>query len=83
MNCNDLDKRTKAYKQCIENQSEGLGDKIEKVFEATGIKKVVKKIFEQKLSPTLFHLAEIAHLIEFFEHNVGLLLITINFSKTF
>lgn len=41
-NCNDLDKRTKAYKDCIKNQSEGLGDTIEKVARFTGIKQVVE-----------------------------------------
>ena len=43
------DKRTKAYKDWKkkfdaknENKSEGLGDTIEKITEATGIKKAVK-----------------------------------------
>ena len=35
-----IDKRTKAYKK-----SQGLGDTIEKITEATGIKKAVKAIF--------------------------------------
>lgn len=41
------DKRTKAYKEWKEkfdNESKGLGDTIEKVTEATGIKKLVKWI---------------------------------------
>ena len=39
------DKRTKAYKEWkakYENQSKGLGDTVEKITEATGIKKAVK-----------------------------------------
>lgn len=40
-NCEDLDKRTKAYKDCIKNQKEGLGDVIESIAEKTGIKKLV------------------------------------------
>ena len=43
MNCEDLDKRTKAYKQCLEN-NKGLGDIVESITEKTGIKKVVKAI---------------------------------------
>jgi hypothetical protein len=42
-----LDKRTKEYKEWVaskSNQSEGLGDTIEKITEATGIKKAVKFI---------------------------------------
>ena len=46
------DKRTKAYKQWKknfdaenQNKSKGLGDDIEKITEATGIKKVVKWAF--------------------------------------
>lgn len=42
-----LDKRTKEYKEWVasqDNQSEGLGDTIEKITEATGIKKAVKFI---------------------------------------
>jgi len=42
-----LDKRTKEYKEWLasqDNQSEGLGDTIEKITEATGIKKAVKFI---------------------------------------
>ena len=39
------DKRTKAYKEW-KAQSEGLGDVIEKITEATGIKKVVENIFD-------------------------------------
>lgn len=48
---NSLDKRTKEYKQWKQNQqqieqpSQGLGDTIEKITKATGIKKVVKWIF--------------------------------------
>ena len=38
------DKRTKEYKEWKKRQ-EGLGDTIEKITEATGIKKVVKKLF--------------------------------------
>ena len=42
INCEELDKRTKAYKECIKAQeSKGLGDTIEKVTKATGIKKAV------------------------------------------
>lgn len=43
------DKRTKAYKQWVakyEKQSSGLGDSVEKVTKATGIKKVVDTIFD-------------------------------------
>ncbi len=42
-----LDKRTKEYKEWVaskNNQSEGLGDTIEKITEATGIKKAVEFI---------------------------------------
>ncbi len=39
------DKRTKAYKEW-KAQSEGLGDVIEKITEATGIKAVVEKVFD-------------------------------------
>ena len=46
------DKRTKAYKEWKknfdaknQNKSKGLGDDIEKITEATGIKKVVKWAF--------------------------------------
>lgn len=44
MDCNKLDKRTKAYKECIKQQNEikGLGDVVEKITEVTGIKKVVE-----------------------------------------
>ena len=43
-----LDKRTKEYKDWKDNHDKsikGLGDVVEKVTEATGIKKVVKKVF--------------------------------------
>ena len=45
-----LDKRTTEYKTWAKfnklgNESKGLGDTIEKITEATGIKKVVKKLF--------------------------------------
>ena len=44
------DKRTKAYKEWVkaqkENQSTGLGDVVEKVTKATGIKKVVDTVFD-------------------------------------
>ena len=44
-----LDKRTNEYKQWKESQtvevSKGLGDTVEKVFKATGIKKLVESIF--------------------------------------
>ena len=43
------DKRTKAYKQYQKNLKEapeGLGDKIEKVTKATGIKKAVDTVFD-------------------------------------
>ena len=40
------DKRTKAYKEWKAQQSEGLGDVIEKITEATGIKAVVEKVFD-------------------------------------
>ena len=43
MNCEDIDKRTKAYKQCLEN-NKGLGDIVESITEKTGVKKVVKAI---------------------------------------
>ena len=39
-----LDKRTKEYKDYVASQSQGLGDDIEKVLEATGIAKVAKAI---------------------------------------
>jgi len=42
------DKRTKEYKEWkanYEKKSKGLGDTIEKITEATGIKKVVKSLF--------------------------------------
>lgn len=46
---NSLDKRTKEYKEWKahqqNNESKGLGDTIEKITDATGIKKVVKWIF--------------------------------------
>lgn len=43
---NNLDKRTKEYKEWAASlkQPEGLGDKVEKFTEATGIKKLVKTI---------------------------------------
>ena len=43
------DKRTKAYKQWVakyEKQSSGLGDSVEKITKATGIKKVVDTVFD-------------------------------------
>jgi len=43
------DKRTKAYKEWVKNHAEastGLGDKIEKVTKATGIKKAVDAVFD-------------------------------------
>ena len=46
MNCNELDKRTKAYKECIEQKkldeanSTGLGDLVEKGIKATGLDKL-------------------------------------------
>ena len=43
------DKRTKAYKQWVakyEKQSSGLGDSVEKITKATGVKKVVDTIFD-------------------------------------
>ena len=52
MNCNELDKRTKAYKECIKNigvkepieiTHGGLGDIVEKMIESTGLDKVFKK----------------------------------------
>ena len=42
--CSKLDKRTKEYKECIKG-TKGLGDVIESITEATGIKKAVKKVF--------------------------------------
>jgi len=46
MSCEGMDKRTKAYKECIEAQEEkeitGLGDVVERITEATGIKAAVK-----------------------------------------
>ena len=48
MNCNELDKRTKAYKECIKaKKSEGLGDTIEKITTATGIKQAVDFVFDK------------------------------------
>lgn len=48
MNCEELDKRTKAYKECVKNQeSKGLGDTIEKVTKATGIKQAVDFVFDK------------------------------------
>lgn len=44
---NSLDKRTKEYKEAkakFENSSKGLGDTVEKITKATGIKKVVDSI---------------------------------------
>lgn len=38
------DKRTKEYNQWLKENPEGLGDTIEKITEATGIKKVVEKL---------------------------------------
>ena len=41
------DKRTKAYKEWLEkyeNQSDGVGDTVEKITEKTGIKKLVKMV---------------------------------------
>ena len=40
------DKRTKAWKEWKANHSEGLGDTIEKITKATGIKKVVEVFSE-------------------------------------
>ena len=43
------DKRTKAYKEWVKKHSKGakgLGDKIEKVTKATGIKKAVDTVFD-------------------------------------
>lgn len=39
-----MDKRTKKYKECMKKNSKGLGDKIEAITKATGIKKVVEAI---------------------------------------
>ncbi len=42
------DKRTREYKEWkanFDNQSKGLGDTVEKITEATGIKKAVKAVF--------------------------------------
>lgn len=50
IDCNKLDKRTKAYKECLEAQdttSKGLGDTIEKITKATGIKAAVEWFSEQ------------------------------------
>jgi len=46
--CEGLDKRTKAYKDCIKQPIEvkGLGDVVEKITKATGIKKVVDAVAE-------------------------------------
>ena len=52
MNCKDLDKRTKAYKDCVKNidvevdlvEPNELGDTVERVLEATGIAKIVKAV---------------------------------------
>ena len=44
-----LDKRTKEYKEYKASlESEGLGDTLEKVFEATGVKKVVEWLADGK-----------------------------------
>lgn len=43
---NGIDKRTKAYKEWVKNhekESSGLGDTVEKITKATGIKKIVEK----------------------------------------
>ena len=40
-----IDRRTKEYKEYIKDHPQGLGDKIEQITEATGIKSVVKKLF--------------------------------------
>ena len=43
---NGIDKRTKVYKEWVKNhekESSGLGDTVEKITKATGIKKVVEK----------------------------------------
>ena len=43
-----LDKRTKEYKQWkakFQEKSKGLGDTVEKITKATGVKKVVKSVF--------------------------------------
>ena len=45
------DKRTKAYKEWVKNHqkaSEGLGDTVEKITKATGIKKVVEMFVDGK-----------------------------------
>lgn len=48
MNCEELDKRTKAYKECIKSKKdEGLGDTIERITKATGIKKAVDYVFDK------------------------------------
>lgn len=51
----NLDKRTKEYKQWVafkeqqlENQTKGVGDVVEKITEATGIKKAVKAFFNDE-----------------------------------
>jgi predicted Zn-ribbon and HTH transcriptional regulator len=44
-----IDKRTKEYKAWVKKHGEapnGLGDKVERVTKATGIKKVVDKVFD-------------------------------------
>ena len=44
------DKRTKRYKEWVakyESNSSGLGDTIEKLSKATGIKKIVNKVFDK------------------------------------
>ena len=44
------DKRTKAYKEWVKKHgegSEGLGDTVEKITKATGIKKVVDTVFQK------------------------------------
>ena len=43
------DKRTRRYKEWVakfENSSTGIGDTVEKITKATGIKKVVNKVFD-------------------------------------
>lgn len=62
MNCEELDKRTKAYKKCLQEArlkemmakdeqdkiyDQGLGDTIERFTKATGIKKAVDYVFDK------------------------------------
>jgi len=40
------DKRTKEYKEWLEQQPKGLGDVVEKITKATGVKKLIETLFD-------------------------------------